>query len=174
MPRLNSNIRHFLLLDSPAISMATASLPVVSTPARDLLDKDVSLPVNENHGSNEKGSRDNIQICNDNDPHVSDSKIARSPTRNLRGPVGNFGSWFRSDFWQLELLSFFITLVCFACLIMVLRQSDNKSLPSLPSGLTLNTVVSWISTVHGPEDDSPAASWIVYLRNWLDMVQRTE
>lgn len=130
------------VLDFPAIHMAT-SLSKVPTPPGDLLNENISPSVDEKYVSRGKDASHNIHITSDKDPHVIDSGTSRSGTKTLR----NFRSWFSSDSWQLEILSFFITLVCFACLIIVLQKFDNKPLPNWRSGLTLNTVVSWISTV---------------------------
>ncbi|KAE9376344.1 hypothetical protein N431DRAFT_462185 [Stipitochalara longipes BDJ] len=122
--------------------MATP-LPMSSRPHRDLLDENISPSGDEKYHSKEKDGSHNIQITSDNDPNV----INPGPSRSGTKPIHIFKSWFRSDSWQLEILSLFITLVCFAGLIIVLQQFDNKPLPNWRSGLTLNTVVSWISTV---------------------------
>lgn len=68
-------------------------------------------------------------------------------TKAQPGRLGTVGSWLRLDVWGLELLCFFVTLVCFACLFILLGILDKQPLPKWPSGLTLNTAVSWIATV---------------------------
>ncbi|KAL4997551.1 hypothetical protein BDV10DRAFT_201811 [Aspergillus recurvatus] len=52
-----------------------------------------------------------------------------------------------NDHWIWEIVSCFVCLVCLACIVTVLLEYDGKPLPEWPYGITINSVLSWITQV---------------------------
>lgn len=69
------------------------------------------------------------------DEQESAAKLAKSP-------ISKF-----NDSWAWEILSCLICLVCLACIVAVLLQYDGKPLPEWPYGITINSILSWITQV---------------------------
>jgi hypothetical protein len=51
------------------------------------------------------------------------------------------------NWWLWEIVSICFSVVCLACIILVLLIFDNKPIPSLPAGFTFNALVSLLATL---------------------------
>ncbi|OLN94121.1 hypothetical protein CCHL11_07147 [Colletotrichum chlorophyti] len=73
------------------------------------------------------------------DATTYDKKVKRAPPK-FRRRWNVFQGWWQEVIWCL------ISLACIIVLVTVLQSYDNQPLPNWPHGLTLNTVVAFIST----------------------------
>ncbi|BCS18843.1 DUF3176 domain-containing protein [Aspergillus puulaauensis] len=69
------------------------------------------------------------------DGQQSSPKPAKSPASKL------------NDNWTWEIISCFICLVCLASIVAVLLEYDGEPLPEWPYGITINSILSWITQV---------------------------
>lgn len=52
-----------------------------------------------------------------------------------------------NDYWVWEIVSCSISLIALAAIIAVLLEYDGKSIPDWPYGITINSVLSWITQI---------------------------
>jgi Protein of unknown function (DUF3176) len=106
-----------------------------------------------------RGNSNHGQANTSNAPdagHKGSSQAAdKSQARDIENPEPRSG-WRRySHFfldvlpqgWALEYLSCLISLAAFMSMIVVLHQYDQKKLPSWPLGITINTLIAFLTAV---------------------------
>lgn len=60
--------------------------------------------------------------------------------------AGRSCTWFSGDGWTLELLAAICSIACFVAIVAVLEAYDGRESPSLSFGITLNAIISILST----------------------------
>ncbi|KAF9880320.1 hypothetical protein CkaCkLH20_02274 [Colletotrichum karsti] len=72
---------------------------------------------------------------------ASNDKKKRATAKRRRPIFSILKGWWQEIVWSV------ISLICVIVLVVLLNAYDGKPLPNWPSGLTLNTVIAFISTV---------------------------
>lgn len=67
------------------------------------------------------------------------SQSPQKPTRTLSSKI--------NDYWVWESASCIISLIALAAIVAVLLEYDGKSIPDWPYGITINSVLSWITQI---------------------------
>lgn len=71
------------------------------------------------------------------------------PAKTLNPPDRQAGRpfmWVRGDGWAMEIIAATCSLCCFVAIIAVLKAYDGQRSPSLPFSITLNAIISILST----------------------------
>ncbi|KAF6840725.1 hypothetical protein CMUS01_03822 [Colletotrichum musicola] len=77
------------------------------------------------------------------------------------------------DGWWLETICCLLSIACLAALIVFLGIYDNQSLPELPSGITVNTVIALLSTIARTAFTIPVAEGLSQCKwNWFKQKPR--
>lgn len=83
-----------------------------------------------------------------------------------------FLSLLLTDHWLYEICSLFMGITCFVCVIALLKIHDRKESPQWTDDITLNTVLSWLSTFWQACLVMPVAAGIGQLC-WVWYVEKT-
>lgn len=130
-------------------------------PAREplLVDRDqypdnVVVPTNHTKESGSEPGVDEMAFRHpDPRPQGSgaETRSEEAMTEKRRGNARRGGwqesTWRIVDGWWQEFLSCALGIVAFITLVVILRKSDGKPLSNWPSGITLNTVIAFLSTI---------------------------
>jgi hypothetical protein len=119
----------------------------------------------KHHVAVEKNAADRLLEPSSND-------VPGGPIQPAKGWPRSLLSAFHPDIWLYEMLSLLIAMAAFACVVVVLRKYENKPSPQWPSGITLNSVVSWIATIFRTCLLMPVAECISQL-SWVWFSQKT-
>jgi hypothetical protein len=83
------------------------------------------------------------QSTNMNEPFLNSSEHQTKSTRHA-SEVDSYGH--RYSLWTWEILSILFSMLCMAAIVGVLLVYHSRPAPSLPSGLTLNALISLLAT----------------------------
>jgi hypothetical protein len=77
------------------------------------------------------------------------------------------------NWWLWEIISIFVSLICMACIVVVLLSYHNRPIPSLPAGLTFNALVSLLATLSKAAMLVTVASCISQLKwHWFSSTRK--
>lgn len=101
------------------------------------------------------------------------------PHRQTRQKLSDSGKTLQSkinDYWVYEILSWVGSLGALLAIVDVLLANDKKSLPDLPWGITINSVLSWLSQIYNALTLATVAScigqskWVAFSHSWKKLV----
>jgi hypothetical protein len=84
-----------------------------------------------------------------------------------------FLSLLLTDHWLYEICSLAMGIICFVCVIALLKIYDGKERPQWTDNITLNTVLSWLSTFWQASLVMPVAAGISQLC-WVWCAEKTK
>ena len=94
--------------------------------------------VTPNRNSQVEESR-SIDRCESSTSNEEAGQPPRKPPKPLSSKI--------NDYWIWEAVSCIISLIALAAIVGVLLEYDGKSIPDWPYGITINSVLSWITQI---------------------------